>query len=92
MIVEGAARLRGGAPRSGRFPLLLHLLLILKVGGAKLTLHDLLQSVLLDKGPELDHLEGQLALPGVVLLPLLLDLLAPPACDPLVLALLVALA
>ena len=40
-----------------------------------------------------DVKEGrQLTLPGVVLLPLLLDLLAPPTCDPLVLALLVALA
>ena len=32
--------------------------------GEKLTLDDLLQPVLLDKGPELDHLEGQHTCPG----------------------------
>ena len=52
--------LRGGARRSGRFPLLLHLLLILEVRTGKLALHHLLEPMLLDEGLEADHLEGHL--------------------------------
>jgi hypothetical protein len=85
-------RLRGGARRSGRFELLLHLLLILKVGSDKLALDHLLEPVLLDEGLEVDHLERHLALPCVVLLLLLRKLFAPPGGVPLVLALLIALA